>query len=100
MTTTYVGFWRAAAGAEEFSLASVRETGAIPQALRDKVNSFAKGLPTTCKLIGSWAVSGGTVPSVIIVETESYADLVHISQHYQGWIIFDWHPSNAVARDQ
>ena len=100
MTTTYVGFWRAGSGAEEVGLASVRETGALPQAFVEKVNSFAKNLPSTCKLIGSWAISGEVSPGVMIVEAESYADLVHINQYYWGWIAFDWHPSNTVARNE
>jgi hypothetical protein len=81
-------------------MASVRDTGAPPQALRDKVNGFPASLPATCKLVGSWGVSGLAVPSVIIVEAESYADLVHINQYYLGWITFDWHPSSTVSRNQ
>jgi hypothetical protein len=78
----------------------IRETGSFPPALREKVSTFAKMLPQTCKLVGSWAVSGGAAPGVIVVEAESYADIVHINQHYAGWLWFDWHPANTVARDQ
>lgn len=100
MTTTYIGFWKAGSGAEEVALASVRETGAVPPAFAEKVNSFAKNMPPTCKLIGSWPVSGETAPGVIVVETESYADLQHINRHYWGWLVFDWHPTSTAARDQ
>ena len=72
----------------------------MPPAFREKVNSFAKNLPSTCKLVGSWAVSGEAAPNVIIIEAESYADVVHINQYYAGWISFDWHPANTVPRDQ
>lgn len=41
-----------------------------------------------------------TAPGVIVVETESYADIQHINRYYWGWLTFDWHPSNSVPRDQ
>jgi hypothetical protein len=64
-----------------------------------KVNGFPASLPSTCKLIGSWAVSGGEAPGVMVAEVESFADLQHVNVYYAGWLLFDWHPVQSVPRD-
>jgi hypothetical protein len=71
----------------------------MPPQMLKKVNEFAKGLPPTCKLLGSWVISGGVAPSVLVVEAESYADLQHINTYYSGWLQFDWHPAMPQRRD-
>lgn len=64
------------------------------------MRGFPAALPETCKLIGSWAVTGGEAPGVMVVEAESFSDLQAINQHYNGWLNFDWHPvaTGGVAR--
>ncbi len=59
------------------------------------MQAFPSILPETCKLIGSWSVSGGEAPGVMVVEAESYDDLTAINSHYLGWLQFDWHPVQA-----
>ena len=95
MSTTYVGFYRPTADSPVN--ASIRETGALPAGFGKMVNEFPAKLPATCKLIGSWIVSAG--PSVIVVEAESLAALIHISGYYGGWLEFDWRPTRSVPRD-
>lgn len=95
MATTYIGYQ---SPAPDWPWATVRETGALPKELAKKVNEFPSSLPKTCKLIGSWAVSGNA-PNVVIVEAESIADLTHIDMYYGGWILFDWHPCRPMPRD-
>ena len=96
MTTTYIGYMSAPTDSPIF--ASLRQTGAMPKELGQKVNAFPSSLPKTCKLVGSWAVLG-PAPNVVIVEAESIADLQHIDSYYAGWIIFDWHPCRPMPRD-
>ena len=96
MATTYIGFQSAA---PDWPYDVLRETGAPPPALAKKVNEFPSKLPKTCKLIGSWAVSG-PAPNVVVVEAESLEDLIHIDYYYAGWILFDWHPCRPIQRDQ
>ncbi len=96
MTTTYIGYQSAPADTPIW--ASLRDTGKLPAALAQKVNGFPASLPSTCKLIGSWAVPGNA-PNVVVVEAESMADLQHIDSYYAGWVIFDWHPCTPMPRD-
>lgn len=96
MTTTYIGYQSGPADSPLF--AALRETGALPKELAKKVNAFPSSLPKTCRLIGSWAVSG-PAPNVVVVEAESFADLQHIDNYYAGWVIFDWHPCRPMPRD-
>jgi hypothetical protein len=96
MTTTYIGYFHAAADSPV--LAAWRETGAVPTEYAHKVNEFLTGLPSTCKWIGTWNVSGDA-PSAIVVEVESNDDLQHINQYYAGWLAFTWHPTTETRRD-
>lgn len=98
MATTYVGFYRPASPQVNYEL--LRNTGAGDPVMLDKVRNFPGGLPATCKLIGSWNISGGEVPGVMVVEAESFADLQLINEYYNGRLLFDWHPTatGGVAR--
>ena len=98
MATTYVGFYRPAS--PELIFDAVRKTGAPTPELQKKIFGFPRSLPATCKLIGSWQISGGEDPGVMVVEAESFADLQYINQYYNGWLRFDWHPTltGGVAR--
>ncbi len=98
MATTYVGFYRPVS--PEVIAASQRETGTLPPAMLAKVRAFPASLPPTCKLIGSWAISGGQEPGVMVAEVESIADLQHVNTYYAGWLNFDWHPTAGVDRSQ
>ncbi|OAI43786.1 hypothetical protein AYO38_10390 [bacterium SCGC AG-212-C10] len=97
MVTTYVGFYRPTAA--EVTNQAARDTGRMAPGLAAKVNGFPAALPATCKLVGSWAISGGQVPGVLVVEAESFADLQHVNLYYAGWLEFDWHPTAGVPRD-
>jgi len=57
-----------------------RSTGGPPPEFQQKIREFPANLPDTCNLIGSWAISGGAAPSVMVVEAESFADLQAINQ--------------------
>jgi hypothetical protein len=91
MATTFVGFYRQL-GPIETEIEAVRKTGAIHEEFTAKIRELPSKLPPTCKLIGSWNISGGQVPGVMVVEAESYADLQFINSHYFGWLVIDWHP--------
>jgi len=100
VATTYVGYYRPASGTAEVVAESFRSTGkALPEFQR-RIFGFPGSLPSTCKLVGSWAVSGDANPGVMVVQAESFADLQHINQYYNGWLTFDWHPTltGGVAR--
>jgi len=93
MATTYVGFYRPTPGASSAINESFRTTGATIPEFQQKFFAFPANLPSTCKLVGSWAVTGGEAPGVMVVEAESFADVQHINQYYNGWLMFDWHPT-------
>jgi hypothetical protein len=96
MATTYIGFYQVS-GSSPVAAAWL-DTGAMLPAFAQKVNAFPASLPASCKLIGSWAVTG-PAPSVLVVEAESFADLQFINLYYYGYLEFDWHPTTAVPRD-
>ncbi len=104
MAITFVGYYRPAAGSPTADqIENARSgTGGVGGStpFQEKVRGFPASLPDTCKLIGSWAPSGGEVPGVMVLEVESFGDLQHINQYYNGWLAFDWHPvlSGGVAR--
>jgi hypothetical protein len=99
MAITFVGFFRQVDPNE--GAAYQREHGENPPEMAQKVREFPSVFSDTCRLIGSWAVAGGEAPGVTVVEAESFDDLAAINQHYQGWLRFDWHPTNTggVPRD-
>jgi hypothetical protein len=35
---------------------------------------------------------------VLVVEAEGQPDLTFINNYYAGWLQFEWHPTNEVAR--
>ncbi len=95
MAITFVGFYRQL-GPTEANINALRQAASPFEALPDfatKVREFPSKLPSTCKLIGSWAVTGGQAPNVIVVEVESYGDLQFINNYYLGWLDFEWHPT-------
>ena len=94
MAMTFVGFFRQ--GPTEADTNAIRKTGNYFEAwpeLGIKVREFPSKLPPTCKLIGSWVVTGGQAPNVMVVEVESFDDIQFINSYYQGWLLFDWHPT-------
>lgn len=100
MAITFVGFFRPT---DPLAFAELqRENGEnfapeFQQKVRDFPSVFTGGL----KLIGSWGVGGGQHPGVTVVEAESFEDLQAITNHYLGWLNFEWHPTNTggVPRD-
>jgi hypothetical protein len=99
MAITFVGFYRQV-GPTDADIEGVRPTGAFAPNLVNKIREFPSTLPTTCKLIGSWGVSGGQAPAVMVVEAESFADLQFINSYYVGWLQCDWHPTNTGGVDR
>ena len=97
MAITFVGYYRPADGFPTSDEIEGQRSGVAgasgSTAFLEKVRGFPASLPDTCKLIGSWGVSGGEVPNVMVIEAESFADLTHIDQYYNGWLRFDWHPT-------
>ena len=95
MAITFVGFFRLVEPTEA-DINTQRQAGSPLEAYPEffaKVREFPSKLPSTCKLIGSWAVTGGQAPNVIVVEVESYDDLQFINNYYLGWLDFEWHPT-------
>jgi len=92
MAITFLGFYRPYF--READLETVRESGQFLPEMRKKVTAFPSALPDTCKLIGSWNVSGGEAPGVMVVEADSFSDIQFINTYYAGWLNFDWHPTN------
>jgi hypothetical protein len=84
---TFVGFYRPSQ--PEVVYESWRTQGAPPAEFREKVAGFRSNLPPTCKLFGSWYVTGLQAPGVMVVEAESFADLQHINQYFNGWFQVD-----------
>jgi hypothetical protein len=97
MATTYIGFYQPHPTSPAADV--WRNTGKFPPEFAKKVNEFPTSLPPTCKLIGSWVVSGGAARSVLVIEAESFADIQHVNQYYNGWLEFDWHPTTSPPRD-
>ena len=99
MAITFIGFYRLAAGFPTPDQVDGLRSGVGGRggsaAFIEKVRGFPASLPDSCKLIGSWGVSGEQVPNVMVVEAESFDDLQHIDVYYRGWLDFDWHPTAA-----
>ena len=96
MAITFVGFYRPAGGSSEADLTALRQTDSPLEAFPEfgaKVRELPSKLPPTCKLVGSWAVTGGQAPNVMVVEAESFDDLQFINSYYLGWLDFEWHPT-------
>jgi len=92
MAITFVGFYRPNYREEDVEI--VRKNGQFLPEMREKIKAFPSSLPTTCKLIGSWGVSGGEAPGVMVVEADNFSDIQFINIYYAGWLNFDWHPTN------
>ena len=73
MAITFLGFYRPYF--READVETVRGSGQFLPEMRDKVKAFPSSLPDTCKLIGSWGVSGGEAPGVMVVEADSFSDI-------------------------
>ena len=99
MAITFVGFY-SLLGPTEADIESGRQTGTFPAQLTTKIREFPSKLPSTCKLIGSWGVTGGEIAGVMVVEAESYSDIQFIDFYYIGWLNFDWHPTNTGGVDR
>ena len=60
-------------------------------------------LPAGCRIIGAYNTMAGNVlsdpgpPGVLIVDTSNGDDLLLISQHYSGYLQFQWHPARSVG---
>jgi hypothetical protein len=93
IATKYVGFYGQTDSVAALVQAPIRDTGASPQAFREKVNGFPASLPDRLKLIGSWPGSGRGRPGVMVVEADDFAALNHINTYYNGWLAFEWAPS-------
>lgn len=91
MTTTYVGLYHPAS--PQFTFEELREHGAVPEYFREKIRGFEASLPSTCKLIGSWAGDNVGAPGVMVVEAEGWDDLAHINNYYLGYLVFGWRPT-------
>ena len=100
MTITFVGFYRPASPEFLYDYQRNHED-TFPPEFQEKIRGLPATLPETMKLVGSWGVTGGDNPGVMVVEAESFADLQVVNQHYSGWLNFDWHPTNTggVPRD-
>jgi hypothetical protein len=94
MAFTFVGYYDFWPGTPlPADIEHSRSTGAAPSpAFRQKVQEMPTKLPSTCKLIGSWA-AGGRAAGVMVVEAESWDDLEAINVHYRGYLLIDWHPT-------
>ena len=98
LAITFVGYYRPAR--TDADVKTWRETGTFPPEFMAKVRAFPSQLPSTCKLIGSWAVTGGQTPGVTVVEAESFDDLQFINTYYAGWLEYDWHPTRTGGPDR
>ena len=77
-----------------------RGNAGVNPAFRQKVIELRDSLPSTIKLIGSYAPLGGaspTRPSVWIAETNDPAELAFINNWYQGWLEFEWVPATVLG---
>ena len=57
-------------------------------------------LPAGCQMVGTFSPLGGArtdPPAVAIVETDNAADLSFISNHYTGYLEFQWVPCTALG---
>lgn len=100
MSITFVGFFRLAATEVIVEYQRGHDDN-FPPEFQQKVRDVPSLFSDSLKLVGSWGVGGGEVPGVMVVEVDSFADLQVIDQHYNGWLNFDWHPTNTggVPRD-
>jgi len=98
MAITFVGYYRPVRTDTDAN--TWRESGAFAPEFAAKVRAFPSQFPPTCKLIGSWAVTGGQAPGVTVVEAESFDDLQFINTCYAGWLEYDWHPTRTGGPDR
>ena len=102
---TYLAYYRVAPSFNEENQARARGGGSgIDPKFRQMVVDLPNRLPSSCRILGSYApVGGGAVlsepgaPAVMIIETSDPRDLTFISQYYTGYLIFQWTPATSVG---
>lgn len=101
---TYIGYYRPNQRFVEESNARARE-GAVamdPKFLQ-LVADLPIKLPSTAHIIGSFSPIGGATPgspAVFIVEAADPSGLQFISNYYQGYLEFDWHPGVSIGANK
>ena len=72
---------------------------AFPEEFTKKVVELRDKLPSTIKLIGSYAPIGSSRehPAIWIAETDDPAELSFINNYYAGWLSFTWVPVNVLG---
>ncbi|MCA9830334.1 MAG: hypothetical protein R3B97_11395 [Dehalococcoidia bacterium] len=96
----YIGYYRVNADYQREQGEKARQGNpGVNPAFRQKVIELRDKLPSTIKLLGSYAPLGAspTRPSVWIAETDDPAELVFITNWYQGWLEFEWVPATALG---
>ena len=99
---TYIGYYRINEGMRRENDEKSRASGEpyVSPAMREKVVGIRDALPSSIKLIGSYAPIGAmtqTYPAVWIVETDDPAELVFVNNWYRGFIDFEWVPATALG---
>lgn len=101
---TYIGYYRPNQRFVDERNAAAREVGAaMDPKFSQMVADLPLKLPSTAHIIGSFAPIGGATPAspaVFVVEASDVSGLQFISNYYQGYLEFDWHPGVSIGVDK
>jgi hypothetical protein len=100
----YIGYYRPTAGFMEANFARARAEGFSPDPrMQQLVRELPERLPSSCRILAAFSPMAAPVfgevvpPGVLVVETETTADLSFITQHYSGYLMFQWVPATVIG---
>lgn len=100
----YIGYYRPVPSFLEENQARARADGFSPDPRMQRlVRELPERLPGSCRILAAFSPMAAAVlsetqpPGVLVVETDSTADLSYITQHYSGYLNFQWAPATNVG---
>lgn len=104
LVATYIGYYRPNQRFVDVSNETARAGGTTPDPkFLQMVADLPIKLPDTTRILGSFAPIGGATPAspaVFVVEASEVSGLQFISNYYQGYLEFDWHPGVSIGADK
>jgi hypothetical protein len=97
---TYIGFYNPDPAFAARNAKNARREKGPNTSFQDKVQALPGALPQGTSIIGSYATMSNERPAVMIVETSDPSGLAFISSYYEGFLNFDWTPTQVIGGNQ
>lgn len=101
---TYIGYYRPTQSFMESNFTRARAEGFSPDPkMQQLVRDLPERLPSSCRILAAYSPMAAPVfadtapPGVLVVETDSTTDLTFITQHYAGYLMFQWVPATVIG---